>query len=62
MKKILLSLLVLAAVGTGSAQAQFFKNLDKALNKVEQGLDKVGKTLDDVDKALKGEDAAPQNS
>ncbi len=62
MKKTLLSLLVLAAVGTGSAQAQFFKKLDKAFNKVEKGLDKVGKTLDEVDKALKGEDTAPQNS
>ena len=50
MKKAILSLLVLAFIGTGSAQAQFFKKLDKALNKVEKALDKV-------DKALNGEQA-----
>ena len=50
MKKAILSLLALAFIGTGSAQAQFFKKLDKALNKVEKALDKV-------DKALNGEQA-----
>ena len=59
MKKAFLSLLVLAFIGTGSAQAQFFKKLDKALNKVEKALDKVEKTLNDV-QAGQGEAQAAQ--
>ena len=59
MKKAILSLLVLAFIGTGSAQAQFFKKLDKALNKVEKALDKVEKTLNDV-QAGQGEAQAAQ--
>ena len=59
MKKAILSLLVLAFIGTGSAQAQFFKKLDKALNKVEKALDKVEKTLNDV-QAGQGEAKATQ--
>lgn len=59
MKKAILSLLVLAFIGTGSAQAQLFKKLDKALNKVEKTLDKVEKTLNDV-QAGQGEAQAAQ--
>ena len=59
MKKAFLSLLVLAFIGTGSAQAQLFKKLDKALNKVEKALDKVEKTLNDV-QAGQGEAQAAQ--
>ena len=59
MKKAILSLLVLAFIGTGSAQAQLFKKLDKALNKVEKALDKVEKTLNDV-QAGQGEAQAAQ--